>query len=587
MRDGQLTCPEHKNECGRIPIMPASAALDLTGESGTHPAYSPWQRYNRQIGIFALFFLSYLAAALLWQWVSGIGQSELSHLPDEAAHVTTSLMIRDYLAGHFPASPLKYGEMYYMHYPKIGFGMWPPLFHIVAAIWMLLFGATRLALLALMAVQCAVLATTLALFTRRFLPGVAAFGAGLLLVSLPLIQVVTTTVMVDILVATLELWATLFLIRYFETENKSPAIWFGVTTALALLTKANANALVLAPVLLLLLTRKFYLLRRAPLYIAAAIVLLLGIPWQLVSMHMLQATVPMAKISASFVASTFSLYLHTIYLRLGTALLAFVAIGIAVEAWPLVLRGTGDSRRTIGIAGMFSLLAAVFLFHSFVPTPADERYMTTAMPALIFFFALGIGFVAAAIPVPRLPVAARATLLAGTAVMVFARTTFAIPPRPGLGFSEAARVVASPSNQFILVCSDSVGEGAFITSVALTEPRPKRFILRGSKTLSDNAWFLTEYRPVFDNAATLQQYLENTVDAVVIDLSSTLWEQDRTLLLQSLQQNPQKWMLLTTIPQTAQSRNLLVYQRTGPAPHNRNISVQMKRTLGRDLVHTP
>lgn len=32
-------------------------------------------------------------------------------------------MIRDYIANGFPASPMKFAEEYYVHYPKVAFGM--------------------------------------------------------------------------------------------------------------------------------------------------------------------------------------------------------------------------------------------------------------------------------------------------------------------------------------------------------------------------------------------------------------------------------------------------------------------------------
>lgn len=537
-----------------------------------------WRRRLRQLRAFSLYFVPYLAAAISLQWVSGIYGSELGHHPDEPAHVTTALMIHDYLASRIGTSPVKYAEMYYVHYPKVGFGMWPPVFHTVAAIWMLLFTSARVSLILFMAVQCAVLALALALFARRFLPGAVAFGIGLLFVFLPLIQSVTTTFMVDLLLALLELCAMLLIVDFFDTERRTPAILFGVITALAMLTKGNANALILVPLILVGLTRKFYLLRRPPLYIAAAIIVLLGGPWQIVSLWFLGKAVPMARIDAAYFIHMLGGYVELLFKHLGGALFALAVVGIVAEAGPLIVYGTGGSKRSIGIAGAFSLLTAVVLFHSIAPNPGpDERYMVPAMPMLLFFCGLGVRWLAALLPVPRLALA----LIAGLALLLFARNTFAVPPRPELGFARAAGALP-PQSEVVLVCSDSIGEGAFVTAVALSEPRPRRIVLRGSKTLSENTWDLKTYRPLFKSSTELQSFLETTVDAVVIDLSTSMWEQDRSLLQQSIRENPQKWQL--SISETSPYRNLLVYKRLGgPLLPGRTIRVRMRITLGRDL----
>jgi hypothetical protein len=52
-------------------------------------------------------------------------------------------MIRDHLAQDFLGSPLPFAKEYYLHYPKVALGAWPPGFHFTEAIWMLLFSPSR------------------------------------------------------------------------------------------------------------------------------------------------------------------------------------------------------------------------------------------------------------------------------------------------------------------------------------------------------------------------------------------------------------------------------------------------------------
>src|SRR5579884_85213 len=81
------------------------------------------------------FFVPYLIVAVRIQWASGSYGSEIGHDSDEPAHVMTSLMIRAYVLSGFHESAMRYAEQYYIHYPKVGLGMWPPVFNIATAAW--------------------------------------------------------------------------------------------------------------------------------------------------------------------------------------------------------------------------------------------------------------------------------------------------------------------------------------------------------------------------------------------------------------------------------------------------------------------
>ncbi|MGD1096409.1 MAG: hypothetical protein ABSB35_31000, partial [Bryobacteraceae bacterium] len=102
--------------------------------------------------------------------------------PDEPAHYITSLMLRDYLTSAQWAHPMRFAEDYYLHYPKVTFGIWGPGFQILSAIWMLIFSHSRTSILLLMALITAAIATALFYVGRpRFsLPGAVALSIGLI-----------------------------------------------------------------------------------------------------------------------------------------------------------------------------------------------------------------------------------------------------------------------------------------------------------------------------------------------------------------------------------------------------------------------
>ena len=189
--------------------------------------------FSGNLRLFAIHFLLYLPLVLVLQYRTGIYHSELSHHPDESAHVVTSLMIHDYAKSGLGTSPLRFAENYYIHYPKVAFGIWPPIFHISAAVWMLLFTRTHTSLLIFIAFQCALCAATLAMFARRLLPPMVAFALGLFIVVMPAFQNASSLMMVDLFLTMMQLWAMMLLVEFFRAGSMKTAIWFGIVTSLA------------------------------------------------------------------------------------------------------------------------------------------------------------------------------------------------------------------------------------------------------------------------------------------------------------------------------------------------------------------
>ena len=498
-------------------------------------------------------------------------------------------MIHDYVKTGLGTSPLQFAENYYVHYPKVAFGMWPPLFHSSAALWMLLFTRTHTSLLIFIAVQCALCAATLAIFARRLLPAAVGFGLGVLMILLPAFQNASSLMMVDLFLAMMELWAMALLVALFRLNNVKTAVWFGVCTSLAMLTKGNANDLLLCGVIMMLLTRQFSMLKQLPVYVAGVIIALLGLPWQIVSLRLFHGTIPMEPLTAARFWMLSCGYTAIFIQKLSLPLFLFALVGIAVVCIPLVA-GRREGANSLDAAGAASLLLAIFLFHCVSPTPGpDDRYILPALPLMLLFAALGIRWIASVVPVPQIPMLARAGTLTFLCLGWFAKTTFAVTHREAIGFSKAAveLIPARVTDEVVLVCSDVWGEGALITSLDLGDRRgSSHIVLRGSKTLSENPWDLVEHRPFFQNSAELESYLEKVpVDAVVVDLSNTLWAQDRDLLTQTLQGNPGKWQLSLEIPAGEGRRHLQLYRWTGPDHSNlrKNIQIRMRLTLGRDL----
>lgn len=150
----------------------------------------------------------------------------VSAYPDEAAHFTGSVMVRDYLASGFKTGPLSFAERYYARYPFFALGYWPPVFYVVSGVSFLVFGAGRVQALMVVAGATAGTALLILLLVRRRASWAAAFCAGLLFLSLPDVQRWTCAVMIDGMVAFFYLAAAVCVLRYLESGSITDPTFF-------------------------------------------------------------------------------------------------------------------------------------------------------------------------------------------------------------------------------------------------------------------------------------------------------------------------------------------------------------------------
>jgi hypothetical protein len=534
----------------------------------------------------------YLALTVVLQVLSGTYSSELSHFPDEPAHVLATLMIRDYVASGFHAPPMQYAENYYLHYPKVALGMWPPLYYTMAALWTLVVGCNRTTLLLYAALQAALLALALYLLARRIFNEQISFLLGIVLLCIPLVQYGASMFMLDDAVSAWEILALVLLTRYFDhPDSKWAAALFGLCTALGMLIKGNANYLVFVPPVLILLTGNWAILRKPGLYIAALIVLLLGIPWQVLTFLLLKSALPMFVMTPAFVWSRVSGYFLILRDSLGAPIFAFALLGVAVELIDVIRhRRVRTDKRSITVLGAMALLFAIFGIQSPAPfVGPEERYMTAEMPLLLLFSVIGIYWIAERLPGKTISVSRKVAGIAFVLLVTFALQTWRIPPRPPLGFRAAVdRLIKDPA-EVILVISDSFGEGAAIGEYALKDVRPQHIILRGSKVMSVNPWDPTVYKPLLHNAEEVKNFLDSIpVDAVIIDNSQALWPQDRAKVEEVIQAEGSKWRLAGEIQPHGTVRHITFYTRLDSGQRKKGtFRLQMPYTLGHDLEYLP
>jgi 4-amino-4-deoxy-L-arabinose transferase-like glycosyltransferase len=418
-------------------------------------------------------------------------------------------MVRDYLASLHYTDPMGFAGDYYSHYPKVALGHWPPLFYALAGPWMLIFSSSRTSVLLGLALLTTILAWLLSTAVARRFGHIAGFLAGLLLISLPLVQLYSDEVMAESLLAIVSFAAAIYFARYLETESWQDSAMFGLFASLAIMTKGNGWDLALVPPIAMVLTRRFALLTRWTFWLPAIVVVLICAPWQFLTMEMAQrgwggGDHP----SLAYTLSALREFLVVWVSLLGWGLTPLVLLGIAVTVVVPYFKKKVDP----DWATMFALIPAAWIFHSIVPAGIESRKLIIAIPAMILFLCAGSLWLARRFQWKPL-------LVAVAIVAIFGIQKFSIPTEIHFGYTEAARFVQElPDLQRtkILVSSERDGEGMFVSELAMAEARPGHQVLRATKVLSRTDWNGHVFACFYPTPESLLAYLHQAGISIVV-----------------------------------------------------------------------
>lgn len=525
---------------------------------------------------------------LLWLLISRAFSAEFADYPDEAGHYITGLLFHDYLASFHYLSPLKFAESFYVHYPKVALGHWPPVFYLIQAAWTLVFPISHSSLLLMMAAITTVLAF---LIYRMLLPELGhwvSFAAACIFTALPVVQRQTGRLMADTLVSLFMLLAALCFGRFIDSERAKDAIWFGIWSAIAILTKGNAWALALMPPTAILIARKWKLLVRPALWCSAAIVLVSCGPWYWLTFHISNGGWEPTSDRIHYFVSALAYFGVHMTRTLGWGFTALAVVGFVFRCAQL-LRGSNVRGIWSALCGLF--FGCMIIFCS-IPAGLEERYLLPAVIAAFAFAFVGIVSLVSKLPVERFkPVLVFAVPLA---IVLFATAGFSFA-RPTRGYAALANALLSNSRfsrSVILIASDSDGEGSFISEMAMHEHRPGHIILRGSQVLARGNWNGYDARLIFHSPEQVSEYLDSVpVGIVILDSSSSnpnflIYE---NLLVETMAVAPRRWKLFGSYAVWKNGVNdanaLRVYIRTAASAHPLGlIQVNVPFVLGKRLI---
>lgn len=464
-------------------------------------------------------FLGFFSLATLMHVASGAYSSGFGGFEDEPAHLVTALMIRDWLAALDFADPRGFVENYYVHYPKVGIGQWPPVFHALLGAWMLIVGTSTAAVVAFLTLVTTVAAYLVCEIVRRPFGEAVGIIAGVMFLAVPIVEECSASAMTEMLIALFGLLAVLAFGRYLDTRRARWAFGFAAFSALTILTKGSGLALFLVPPLSILFGRRFDVLRRPSFWLAGLTVGLIAGPWYYFTIQFNQATwagggAPSLEY-ARFAASEFASWIPRLTGAVG---LALVPVGYL---W--ALRHGNQHGRWLALAAW---LPAVAILHLVVPSSVEERHLAVMAPPWVIFTTLGAGALVHTIwrGGPGIRRDWAAAIGVGVALIAMVVLNGSLPTKHWSGWGKSAKDLVSRGDHAptrMLVGSDPVGEGLFVAGFALADiDRPNRIVLRASKVLGNANWSGREYERRFDNPDAVLEYLRSTgVGIVVVDES--------------------------------------------------------------------
>lgn len=430
-----------------------------------------------------------LLALVALQGGSGAWGGEFDRHEDDAPHYVSALAVHDFVVAGPVLAPgqwLDWLGQFYLHYPKMTLGQWPPLYPLALAGWMLLFGVSRAAVLGY---QLVLGWMALVLLYRLWRPlagaAVAIAAVGLLAVT-PMFLAALGSAMAEMTV----LCAAVLLLVATEALVRRPQWGTALRAAGALLlllaTKGTGVLVAAGPALALLPAGRW---RRLPkrVWVAGAVLVGLGMAWY----------AAMGRVRNWGGMSLILPWPGWMLPDLG----GWGVLGFAVRG----ISGGSVALAAAGILGS-GLLGAVA-----VRALLEPRHWMMVLPALFSLAVLGF------CRLRGWPF----RVVAGVAVLGL--FPWGLPPA---GRGEAAnllRQLRRPDR--MLVALPAAGEGGWVAQVAMTEARPGSVVMRGSKVLAESGWSGYRYRLLARSAEEVRERLDALRVNVVVGSREPLPEE--------------------------------------------------------------
>lgn len=461
---------------------------------------------------FRFLCLAYLCAVLVGALAVFAAKSYQSGFSgaDEPSHFLNGYFVADYIARHFGSNPMGAATDFYVHYPKISIGHWPPAYYGILGLVFLVLPPTLPVIFTVNVLFAALPALGVAAALAMLADRRAALAGALVYAVTPLVLEGHVMFMADQPLTACLVAATAVWIAFSVRPGWGSALGFALLAATAVLIKGNGWLVVFIPVFHILLTANWKLLLSVRLYVAAALAAAIVVPWYMLTAKIAadgfnyQAGLPYA--TKALLYNLQALGRNVTPVGGPLALYAIVAEFRARRADP--------ARWTI-VSAAISLLLATLLLQSLVPVDIVERYMAPALPAVVVLAVLGavrlISLVGA--PAPALAGVALAAVMAAPGIVHLAQRA----PKADTGIAAVTDRLAAAKPVITVIDGSASTEGWFIADMAVHDRALRGYVVRASKLLADSNFMGTTYSLKYrDTADVLAELHRLGVQHVVI-----------------------------------------------------------------------
>jgi hypothetical protein len=421
------------------------------------------------------------AALLGLQWRGGAWSAEFAGYPDESGQFVSGRMIWEYALNLPREDPIQWAEQYYLHYPKVGIGHWPPGYHLAEALWSLPFGSSRISAMWLQWFFGLLALTGIYQLARPRFPLPVTGGIVALTLLTPVFQRGLEQTMAELaclLCGVVFMHATLRLLR--QPDWTATVAVFAIC-GVALTVKGTALCLLPVALMAWLWSGKRFVFRERWLFLLLPATAIFYVVWRFA----------------------------------GDAIMHWGGLGTRI-AWPAPLLGVlagwgfiglavlGLRREPLAIVSGCMILSAVLV--SFALRAMNEpRHWIMLLPPILILAGYAVtrfrGWVGVVIAVP--------------ALLMFPWSWYRQTP---IGCRELIGQLHLPVRMMVSAGDGaSSGEGSWIAEVSMAERYPASLVARGSRVLATSGWNGDHYRSLVTSRDDVARILDElALDIVVL-----------------------------------------------------------------------
>jgi hypothetical protein len=336
-------------------------------------------RSRRERNLIGHFLISLAAVSIFFANISYDG---LWH-PDAPSHALNGVFYMDMIEEGGFLHPMTYAERYYVQYPALTIGMYPPIFYTIEAFVFKVFGISALA------ARFAVLSFTLLgvnmffLLCRMWFPLWLSVVGGILYLLQPVTLFGQKNVMVEMPALAMSIVAIYFLCVATERGTRWAYFWAPLFAALAFLTKQNTIFLIPIWCVWIIADRKWKLAKSRHFLTGIFVGVVVLIPWVIVNLTVTRSYVE------AFAFQEYHLWSNCLYyLRHCSDIVSYPVVLLSVVSvilWPKLRQYSGYKFALLwGLSVLLSVSVMEF---------TEPRYAMFLVPAMIILSVYLVRFV--------------------------------------------------------------------------------------------------------------------------------------------------------------------------------------------------